>query len=144
MQQASQEVLNLQRNQVIPYSTTVKVDINRAGDTSFAFDNNTELANKTIIGLFISWQDADNLGKSFDGTSLLDYEKMQRAFLTLHGCQRDFIPKAPLKMFNVEQKPLVYIPIFTQGLSLKNCYVTLSTSFANKPLQCVEITFIHL
>lgn len=137
------DIFELQRAQAIPYATTIEVLINKANQLAFKFADDSELAKREIIGFFISFPD-NGILQSRSNTPLLGATQMNSAYLTLTANQNDFVKNAPLKMFDVASKPLLYVPIYTKGLTLRECEIKLGEVLTGTPNFAVQITFIHL
>lgn len=145
----NQEIFDLQKSQNIPFCTTLEVEMNRLGEQNFKFPNDTDLAKRFIIGIFITFPDSNSTAISRSGRELLAVELMNNAYLTLTSNSKDFLKKAPLRMFDVTGKPLLYVPIYAEGLTLRDSEISLSQKLENKPNgdapdYVVETTFIYL
>jgi hypothetical protein len=142
-QYITQEALEVQKTGGIPFSATLTISITE-GQQSFQFpENEISLTNKNVIGFYIRFQNSGGTAKASNGKDILSNALADKAFLILHGCDRDFIKKVPLRMFDTTGKPMLYVPMFSDGITLTSSYIFFGQNVPAGTDQVVEITFVY-
>jgi hypothetical protein len=148
----NQEVYDLQKSQNMPFAKAVEILINQYDRKDFKFPDDSEFATREVIGMFVTFP-SNLVKKSRSGFDLLENEILSNSFVTITSNGVDFIKNAPIEMFNVAGKPLIYVPIHAKGLTLRDCQITLGEIILNPAaaggvtpqlMKTVQITFIYL
>lgn len=129
--------------QLIPYSTTIDVQITNGSLRTFNFPDNELLRGKTVIGIAVRRQNSSDTAQTESGRTLVDDDALAVCFITLEADSIRVLDSIPAELVAFDPDDRRYTPIELRGFTPTKSTIEFSDTTNISTGESLEITFIY-